>query len=349
MTIRYKCPECGAALNIDDELAGTEGNCPRCQVAFVVPQPESRPAAEAEPVAKAEAVSQPAAGGERKKGSSAAGSLLSEDDIGDFLSSEPVPSKSGGEIASLDSDDALPVDTANPFDEDGEEAEAARRARKQKQKRGGSAAAKSDSTESASIAKNLMSKGGSSADAPVAEPAGKKKRKQFGAAEEHRPGEMTGYKDVVTYLAKMGWPFLAGGGAFLGLCIWLSFSMMKHFDAPPLARVTGTVTLDGQPVKDAIVKFVPQGAGKNLTLGTSIAMTDASGKFDLVYANDDGKPIMGAVIGMHQVQVQLNDIGGAQKIPLKYSTYDSDLKADVKKGMAPLDFPLKSDPVEKTE
>ena len=40
MTIRYKCEECGAALNIKDELAGTKGNCPRCQVEFIIPAPE---------------------------------------------------------------------------------------------------------------------------------------------------------------------------------------------------------------------------------------------------------------------------------------------------------------------
>ncbi|HEY2250110.1 MAG TPA: hypothetical protein VGH74_03575 [Planctomycetaceae bacterium] len=345
MTIRYKCPECGAALNINDELAGTEGNCPRCQSQFVVPAPE------AEAVPKAEAVPRSAAEVERPaRGRAAgAGAPLSEDDIGDFLNSEPSPSSSGGQIPSLDSDDELPTEQTNPFDQDREESDSDKRSRKQKSKRGGSAAAKSDSTESASIAKSLMGKGATSAEAPEPDQAGKKKRKQFGGSEERRPGELTGIKDVVTYFAKMGWPFVAGAGAFLGLCVYLSFSMMKHFEAPPLARVTGTVTLDGKPLKDAIVKFVPQTTKENYSLGTSFGMTDASGKYDLSYANDDGTPIMGAVIGKHQVQIQLNDIGGEQKIPGRYSTFDSELKADVKKGMLPLDFELKSDPVEKTE
>ena len=59
----------------------------------------------------------------------------------------------------------------------------------------------------------------------------------------------------MTYFAKLGWPFIVGGGAFLALCFYLSFSMMKHFEAPPLAPVSGTVTLDGKPLKQAIVKF----------------------------------------------------------------------------------------------
>src|SRR5262245_39481198 len=36
MTIPYKCEECGASLNIKDELAGTKGRCPKCKHSFVV-------------------------------------------------------------------------------------------------------------------------------------------------------------------------------------------------------------------------------------------------------------------------------------------------------------------------
>jgi len=350
MTIRYKCAECGAAMNIDDELVGTEGNCPRCQTQFVVPGAKSDPVPKTETAPKTEAIPQPAAAGEKKVRTPAAGAPLSEDDIGDFLSAEASPSSSSGEIASLDSDHELPTEQANPFDEDREEAETARRVRTQKSKRGGATANKADAAgKSASIAQRLMGRGEPLPEEPELPEKEKKKRKQFGGSEERRSGELTGYKDVVKYFAKLGWPFVVGGGAFLGLCIYLSFSMMKHFEAPPLARVTGTVTLDGKPLKDAIVKFVPATTKDNYSLGTSFGMTDAAGKFELVYANDDGKPILGAVIGQHQVQIQLNDVGGEQKLPLKYSTFDSTLKADVKKGMEPLKFELKSDPVEKTE
>ena len=40
MTIRYTCAECGAVLNIKEELAGTQGHCPRCQGEFTVPDAE---------------------------------------------------------------------------------------------------------------------------------------------------------------------------------------------------------------------------------------------------------------------------------------------------------------------
>src|SRR5260370_8610688 len=75
MTIRYKCEECGAALNIKDELAGTKGNCPRCQVEFIVPAPEGGLVEQKTASVAAEAAPAP-----RRPGDP-----LSEDDIGSFL------------------------------------------------------------------------------------------------------------------------------------------------------------------------------------------------------------------------------------------------------------------------
>lgn len=41
MTIRYTCDKCESVLKIKDELAGTNGKCPKCKARFVVPQPTS--------------------------------------------------------------------------------------------------------------------------------------------------------------------------------------------------------------------------------------------------------------------------------------------------------------------
>src|SRR5258708_6096076 len=143
MTIRYKCAECGAAMNINDELAGTEGNCPRCQAQFTVPVPDSV------------AASQPAVEARQSSSGHSEGGPLSDDDIGAFLSGDASPSSTAGHRdSSADSDDELSTEK-NPFDEhaedSGEESESEKRARKQKGKRG-AAAAKPDSARSASIA-----------------------------------------------------------------------------------------------------------------------------------------------------------------------------------------------------
>src|SRR5437016_2890406 len=105
MTIRYKCNECGAALNIKDELAGTQGHCPRCQVEFTVPAPDE--SAEADKAATVVASEQAP---ERKK--SASGEIT-DDDIESFL-------EAGGPVSSsID----RPVALAEGSDEDDEETE----------------------------------------------------------------------------------------------------------------------------------------------------------------------------------------------------------------------------------
>ena len=41
MTIRVTCDQCGSVLKIKDELAGTDGKCPKCKTRFVVPSPST--------------------------------------------------------------------------------------------------------------------------------------------------------------------------------------------------------------------------------------------------------------------------------------------------------------------
>lgn len=372
MTIRYKCGECGASLNINDELAGTQGSCPRCQVEFVVPAPEVDGSG-----VSAEAVPAPAVEAQPRREAKAAGAPLSEDDIGDFLSSDgPDTATSGRRVSVADSDDEIPIGDSDQDDEppsrgqkkrpenafhdddsdedDSDKDDSAQRHRKQKGKPAGSGPVKTGSNESASIARNLMGRG-TAADEAATEKSSKgekKKGRPFGGREERREGQLTSAKEVVTYFAKKGWPAVAGIAVFAGLCVWISFSMMKYFvPALPLAPVTGTVTLDGKPLKLAIVKFVPLGKGDEgfKRAGTSFGFTDDNGKYTLTYANDEDKPVMGAVIGPHQVQIQLNDPAGALLIPPRYSTSKSELTADVAKGKPPIDFALKSDPPETTE
>ena len=51
MTIRFTCDKCGSVLKIKDELAGTDGKCPKCKTRFVVPPPSAEtPAPSSAPV-----------------------------------------------------------------------------------------------------------------------------------------------------------------------------------------------------------------------------------------------------------------------------------------------------------
>ncbi len=110
-------------------------------------------------------------------------------------------------------------------------------------------------------------------------------------------------------------------------------------DRPDLARVTGTITLDGQPLADANVTFQP--AGARASMGT----TDALGKYELTYLND----VKGAVVGPNQVMITTARSGAdddpasavAEKLPAKYHE-QSTMTADVKAGSNVFDYDLTS-------
>lgn len=109
-------------------------------------------------------------------------------------------------------------------------------------------------------------------------------------------------------------------------------------DSPETGEVTGTVTLDGQPLSEATITFNPQG------VRASTAVTDSSGKYDLIYIRD----VKGAAIGNHQVSISKKvqpdgkvDGDGKETVPDKYNTKTT-LTAEVKAGKNEFDFDLKS-------
>ena len=93
----------------------------------------------------------------------------------------------------------------------------------------------------------------------------------------------------------------------------------------PLARVSGTVTLDGAPVADARVVFEPVRQGDSLEAGPgSYGNTDQQGRFRLKTLHGE----RGAVVGPHVVRIttlQVKDSGPAgieviaeERIPARY-------------------------------
>jgi len=105
---------------------------------------------------------------------------------------------------------------------------------------------------------------------------------------------------------------------------------------PPLAPVTGTVTLVGQPLTGATVIFEPE-QGK-----TSRAITDSAGRYDLVYL--PGQP--GAVVGSHTVRITTwSEQTPQERLPARYHSR-SELHREVEEGGASFDFELTSSEVE---
>lgn len=108
--------------------------------------------------------------------------------------------------------------------------------------------------------------------------------------------------------------------------------------SPDVGLVTGTVTLDGEPLENAEVVFAPA-SGR-----PSTGLTDSSGRYELTYIRD----VKGAVPGPHTVRIttrpepRADDYQGPafrEPIPGKYNT-DTELTANVEPGPNTFDFDL---------
>ena len=118
---------------------------------------------------------------------------------------------------------------------------------------------------------------------------------------------------------------------------------------PGLAKVTGRVTLDGQPLPKARVVFQPSGPNAS----PSTAETREDGTFELMYRRDAA----GAMIGSHKARVTtaglVSDDAGKEtvvpeKVPSRFNK-NSQLTFEVKEGENNFDVSLdsKPDPVRK--
>jgi len=104
---------------------------------------------------------------------------------------------------------------------------------------------------------------------------------------------------------------------------------------PQLAPVSGTVTLDGQPLATADVLFQPEEAMKS----PSVGQTDAAGHFVLAYK----RGVLGAVVGPHTVRISVSRelVRNPPNIPARYDA-QSELRSDVKRGDNTFEFNLTS-------
>ena len=110
---------------------------------------------------------------------------------------------------------------------------------------------------------------------------------------------------------------------------------------PAAAKVTGTVTLDGNPVPSAEITFVPEDGSR-----ISQAMTNSEGKYELRFSASK----TGAMIGTHKVTIRTgpseksDDPNAAKEIiPKKYHS-ESQLKETLKAGKNTVDFNLTTQP-----
>jgi hypothetical protein len=100
-----------------------------------------------------------------------------------------------------------------------------------------------------------------------------------------------------------------------------------------LGEVRGKVTMDGQPLPDALVRFVPD-KGRSAQ-----GITDANGEYKLDYSNRDA----GALVGKSKVLITTGSLENpkAEKVPAKYNN-ETELTGDVTSGSNTINFDLKS-------
>jgi hypothetical protein len=112
-------------------------------------------------------------------------------------------------------------------------------------------------------------------------------------------------------------------------------------DGPPLAQVSGVVTIDSKPVKGALLEFIPQGPGGAVAYGKS----DASGRYTMHF----GQKRTGAVVGRSLVRITSDDrvsVDGQdyerkELFPPRYNSKSEEF-VDVKEGKNTFDFPCES-------
>jgi len=106
-----------------------------------------------------------------------------------------------------------------------------------------------------------------------------------------------------------------------------------------LAPVTGNVKLDGRPLPDALVEFIPQG-GKGVV---SVGRTDSDGNYYMMAS----RTAQGASLGVNRVRIstyEILDQNGKQvpvpeKVPTKYNS-ETELSVTVEPGDNTFDFDL---------
>lgn len=109
---------------------------------------------------------------------------------------------------------------------------------------------------------------------------------------------------------------------------------------PPLARVTGTVTLNGVPVAGAGLEFIADAGG------VAYGKTDASGRYEMSF----GASRTGAILGKNRVRITSGDrvtVGekkyeSTEVFPKKYHR-DSEEYVEVNKGSNTFDFACQSE------
>ncbi len=129
----------------------------------------------------------------------------------------------------------------------------------------------------------------------------------------------------MTSIRQSGWAWILWTGTFVALGC-------GGADHPPLGYVTGTVTLNREPLVGVIVLFKPENGR------AAVGVTDSQGVYNLEYVQG----VRGTKVGPNAVNFEWPlGFAGAKPLPEKY-TLKSTEKREVKAGKNTLNFDLES-------
>ena len=324
MAIRFECEQCGSVLKIKDDLAGKPGKCPKCKIAFTVPELQESDADSAD-------------SDSAQITSTGATTATDDFDVDDFLSNDTNPdsktkskSKTAAKksLSDIDEDELLsdepPVKTkgkrqsASPTVDDDDETEDEVFQIRRQETKGATAkhtlTPEDDREEKASSVQSRRPPGTSAAGtasnmaSDLLAKTGKKGKKSAWreAADEGQQESEYDYTELKNYLFKKVAPLAMGGiaGCWL-LYVMMSSAMGGKTQLPNLGQVTGTVTLNGKPVESVTVLFHPIQTDKVKSdklkrASSSGGTTDAAGHYELKYLGD----VKGAAVGECHVAIE---------------------------------------------
>ncbi|MCA9077496.1 MAG: carboxypeptidase regulatory-like domain-containing protein [Planctomycetaceae bacterium] len=349
MTIRYKCDDCGSKLNIKDELAGSQGKCPKCKSAFTVPQPDTsakQPAVSKDVSSSTE--SQPDAPPQRKLSAkeritATTPARKSQDEEFDpvaFLMEDEPMAAPTRRVNPL-SDEEIPMDLELELSDD--DPPPARRARRRVELDSDAEMQLGSASASAGA---MLSGGGSSANAAkdLLTRAVEESRARSSRIEEDEPAEPSELREALGEVLTRGLPGLL---AIVITCAGIYFlirSATSGYEYPELGYVTGTVTLDGKPLAGARVEFTPTEKTfpitekRSIRVRSSKAFTNEEGYYELRYDQD----VEGAVVGDHRVKINKPE-GPREVVPIQFSGPVSTETRIVESGSQEFDFALESE------
>ncbi len=321
MTIRFQCSECDSVLKIKDELAGTDGKCPKCKTKFVVPaldeadQDESTEEGSSKASSKKESRSGKGKTASKKRSKASASKGGKEDDFDPaaFLMEDgPGPKASAG-LSEAQGGAGSAAKGKPSAGRGGSRARAASMSSASASPPAADTADPQANTTASANARDLLSK---SADESRVRAASM-------PVEEKKPlidFDFAGLKQELKRFA----PHVIGTFVGIGLLFWYMGGDSK-IDLPELGNVSGTVTVDGKPLVGVAVKFTlnedvrenPEEGPKRVRTVTGI--TDEEGFYTFYYL--DG--IKGAPVGKGKLWMEVRSAQDLKKVPAEWASLGS--------------------------